>query len=226
MIEHNLTIYSLNVRATDEAQKDLLRIADQKRIDIVAVQEITGNTGVPVVTNTGTALPAHPTHAEARQHSLKTTIKPSIAPKGYVLASQHSEGQRICFYVRKDLALQHWSCKVHNLHMATLSIQTEAGLTHIHNIYNPHKIIHIADFEFLFDLDGEHVFVGDWNLHHMWWGGERGYRHDCPKAREVYRLFKYEHQMVLLTKQGERTWEKSKNSETWSTIDLVFVSKG
>jgi hypothetical protein len=114
MIEHNLTIYSLNVRATDEAQKDLLRIADQKRIDIVAVQEITGNTGVPVVTNTGPALPTHPTHTEARQHSLKTTIKPSIAPKGYVLASQHSEGQRICFYVRKDLALQHWSCKVHN----------------------------------------------------------------------------------------------------------------
>jgi hypothetical protein len=92
--------------------------------------------------------------------------------------------------------------------------------------YNVEKQISIDSLIDLLELEGEHVLVGDWNLHHEWWDGKKAEVKTCLKARELFETFKHEYKIVLLTEKGVKTWQKAPRSHLWSTIDLVFVTSG
>jgi hypothetical protein len=75
-------------------------------------------------------------------------------------------------------------------------------------------------------MEGEHVFLGDWNLYHEWWAGIRPDRTTTQLAHQMYNTFRFDYEMVLLTERGARTWQRGGQSGSWSTLDSVFVSAG
>jgi len=203
MIGHTLGIWSQNVRATANVQREFLRWADVARVNIVAVQDTCDITGNPIIQTPD--LPTEPTYTSVRKVNFQTKVQPQLAFRGYHLASEHGLSQRVCFYVRRDLAIKDWSCIVHNDLLSSLTIQTQNGVTHIHNIYNAGKKINMDLLESLLLQEGEHIFLGDWNLHDKWWGGKQAKNKACAKSRRLHHMFRYEYEMILLTPQESQT---------------------
>ncbi len=86
---------------------------------------------------------------------------------------------RVCFYIIKQFAQAEWYVTNHSLDLYTFHLQIYPDqIIKIHNIYNPapnnsHPRGCIPNLEkaLAAQRDGEHVVVGDLNLHHPAWGG-------------------------------------------------------
>ena len=225
MKEHKIKVWSLNVRGTGAVQTELLRLASLHQIDVVAVQDIASNTGQPDQVTDRSTISFESSATKIRKATSGNTFKPSISCLGYHLAFEHILSNRVCIYVRKDLDIKAWTSTCHDDMIATLTIETAIDTLHIHNVYNVAKRIPVRQLVDLVANKGQHLLLGDLNLHHPWWGGQRAWDKRCGKSTELYEAFKYEQPMVLLTEQGARTWEKSRNLDsTWSTLDLAFAS--
>jgi hypothetical protein len=70
------------------------------------------------------------------------------------------------------------------------------------------------------DRGGEHMIVGDFNLHHPSWGGA-GTRGDA-EAEDLLEIMDA-HDMEIVTEPGVVTWERK---DQQSTIDLTIISNG
>ena len=134
---------------------------------------------------------------------------------------------RACFLVRKTFPLSSWSVEYPAPDIASLTLQIEGRTIHIHNVYSksPNSYTHINQESPIFKLPqllskpGEHVLLGDFNLHHPIWGGPQCFtRHDM--ADELLRVVN-EADLQLLTPPGTITWEARGQS---STVDLIFSS--
>lgn len=66
---------------------------------------------------------------------------------------------------------------------------------------------------------GEHIIVGDMNVHHPLWGGPIT---DIDQEAEDLLIFLDDSKWDLLTEKGKLTWERGGSS---SVIDLTFVSE-
>jgi hypothetical protein len=117
---------------------------------------------------------------------------------------------------------------MHDDVMATFSIITDFDTVHMHCIYNVHaKRIPIESLEELMSKPGQHLMVGDFNLHHTWWGGRRARRKQTKESRALEEVFRYELELQLLTETGARTYEKIPGDPNrWSSIDMAFATKG
>jgi hypothetical protein len=134
---------------------------------------------------------------------------------------------RACFLVNKDLSLSSWSVSHQQPDLSTLTLRLENHTLHIHNAYSrPPGALNITDRESpiyalaqLLNKPGEHLLVGDFNLHHPWWGGARCLtRHRM--ADDLVGIVK-EAGLQLLTPPGTITWEARRSK---STVDLTFAS--
>jgi hypothetical protein len=96
----------------------------------------------------------------------------------------------------------------------------------VHNVYNSGPNINIRGTRTLVKLrnalraEGEHIAVGDFNLHHSLWAGE-DYHHQHAEADELIEIVE-EQSLQLLLPPGTITY-RARSVET--TLDLAFVSQ-
>src|SRR2546430_1757712 len=104
---------------------------------------------------------------------------------------------RACFLVNKALSLSSWSVDYPQPDLATLTLQLEDRVLHIHTVYSESpgalntelRDSPIYSLRQLLDKPGEHLVLGDFNLHHPLWGGVRCLtRHQTPPHRGWCRL--------------------------------------
>ena len=96
---------------------------------------------------------------------------------GFQLAYKNSPHTRVCFYVNNRIATHSWSVQLPTPDLITMIIETKRGPVNVHNVYNPsprsYRSTEAGTLEALrqqLRLEGQHVVVGDFNLHHPWWG--------------------------------------------------------
>lgn len=143
------------------------------------------------------------------------------------LAYLENASTRVCFYINKKIAQAEWYVTNHSPDLCTLHLQIYPDRTiQIHNIYNPaptnshpRGYIPHLETELAAQKDGEHVVVGDLNLHHPAWGGI--YIPVTDRNSEDLLSVIKEYGLQLLLKKGIITYEEVGHQ---STIDLVFAT--
>ncbi len=134
---------------------------------------------------------------------------------------------RVCFYIPKRIAQAEWYVTNHSPDFYTLHLQIYPDRTiQIHNIYNPlptnsHPRGCIPHLEktLATQKDGEHVVVGDLNLHHPAWGGIHIPVTDCNSENLLSVVEEFGLQLLL--KKDTITYKEAGHQ---STIDLVFTT--
>ena len=137
---------------------------------------------------------------------------------------------RVCFYINKTMALVSWSFTHHSADLCFLYLKTlDERTIHIHNIYNPCNSNvedeHSSTIPTLLRAiekhpNGEHISLGDYNLHHPMWGGPDIPHTDQGAIDLMHFMQERNMDQVLprgITTYGERGYK--------STIDLVFATK-
>ena len=147
---------------------------------------------------------------------------------GFDLVYPDREAARTCTYVNKRIDPNHWTATIHGPDLITVSLRTEQGKVNVHNIYLPPPALNraaternIAMLDEALKMEGDHVIVGDFNLHHPIWGGDHQ-RHVHPEAEALLDLLT-RHGMELSTPPGARTWEARGSQQT---LDLSWHSQG
>ena len=134
---------------------------------------------------------------------------------------------RVGFYVSTWLDPNTWTFQDTHPDFCTITLHLTDGPIHIHNLYNP-PLAHKGDTtqatldqipQALHHL-GEHILLGDFNLHHAHWGGT----HITDPHALAAPLISLAQQkgMELATPRGMITRERK---GTKSTLDLTFISE-
>lgn len=200
----NLTILQHNtMKSRDKVMASMLRDPRTWEYDILAIQEPWKN---PFGVSTH-----HP--CKDRFHlAYPTNIDPELGPA------------RACFFVNTRLDRAQWTFKEHTKDLVTLDLRyterNERQRLHIHNIYREAlwgditKSLDLLNHLIDEDPEGQHLVVGDFNLHHSTWGGL-----EVEGDREAKQLLTVmdERQLSLLLPQGSVTW---RSGELQSTINL------
>src|SRR5262245_10954328 len=98
---------------------------------------------------------------------------------GYWPVYPREHRSRACLLVSKTLPISAWSGEHPRPDIATVTLRLEEITVHIHSMYAPspggHRRIErdspIYSIPQLLQKPGEHILVGDFNLHHPRWGG-------------------------------------------------------
>jgi hypothetical protein len=161
-----------------------------------------------------------------RNPFVHTTHNP--IPQHFEVAYHDHRKTRVCFFVNKRIASHHWTVTHHTPDFSTLELrwgESEETIV-IHNVYNPapslepaHSAITTLQGALGQWKDTEQIVVGDFNLHHPYWGGLRVQKPDAV-AEEILQIVE-EHQLALLYEPGTTTF-KARDAET--TIDLSFAT--
>ena len=157
-----------------------------------------------------------------RNPKMATTVKP---PNYHLIYPKHAD-TRVCFYVSKRLDVLKWDAEEHSPDLITLILHLKHQELHIHNCYNqPPKLATSHELGILQGLPavlrkpGEHLLLGDFNLHHPIWGGvvvptQHALADDLIEITQ-------QANMQLILPQGTITWRRN-NSQ--STLDLAFAT--
>lgn len=159
------------------------------------------------------------TYSQALGGRFHILLKPTPSDRG------REEAPRVCFFLNRQINPQSWSIRYHTRDLSTLSIDTDIGRIHVHNIYNPGPITGESTLGALRaaiqSLRGEHVVVGDFNLHHPLWT-RPGYGHVHAEADELIELTA-DLGLQLLLPRGTTTYEKHTiDGLQETTIDLAW----
>ncbi len=144
------------------------------------------------------------------------------------------EATRVCFYIRDDISPESWEVEFPSPDVATLNLRQRYGgvesILHIHNVYNPipdnrNNLAGPSSIPLLTAQIGKHphdshIVVGDFNLHHPYWGGP-GVLNPHPGAEALLECAA-QAQLELCLQAGSVTREQG-NSR--STLDLVFATQ-
>jgi hypothetical protein len=145
---------------------------------------------------------------------------------GFFLAHDKVPG-RVCFYINERLDPNSWTIIYHSPDFCTLSLQAEQQTWQIHNVYSePPGGYRVTNYNTPIPLlqdalgtPGEHLLVGDFNLHHPLWSGIRDPAcHDA--SADLIRAVNGAH-LQLLSPVGQITWARGPSR---STLDLAFGS--
>jgi hypothetical protein len=159
-----------------------------------------------------------------RNDKNRTTHQPATA-EFQLLYPKSSEPNQpgVCFFISKKINPRTWSCQQISTDYQILKVRrAHQGRDwtdlFIHNIYNRPGS---GTFEMLREEltkrpFGEHIVVGDMNVHHPAWGGP-GTRID--REAEDLLLIMDEQGLQLTTEEGMETWSSREQS---SVIDLTF----
>lgn len=152
-----------------------------------------------------------------------TTYCPRAAP--FFLAYPPEKG-RCCFLINKKLDISTWEPSFTSPDLGSLQIQAGGRRIWVHNVYSQPPKSHsdissptpIPMLTNLLEQEGEHIVLGDFNLHHPLWCGIRN-----PTAHKVADQLidiLHSHELNLTLPHGSIT-RRIKGEE--STIDLVFM---
>ena len=150
----------------------------------------------------------------------------SVRPPNYHLIYPLRPDTRVCFYISKALDPDKWKVKEHSPDLLTLTLRLDDRTLNIHNCYNqPPKLATSRELGVLRDLrdalqsSGEHIIVGDFNLHHPLWGGVLlPTQHALADDLIDIAL---EANLELMLPPGTITWRAR---QSMSTLDLVFAT--
>lgn len=177
-----------------------------QNFDVLAIQEPWSNSFVPTSYNPGNSR--------------------------FYLVHQGEENTRVCFYVNKSIDPETWKVEFPSKDLCTLMIRVQMGRSvktiYIHNVYNPSPeslstnegVSTIPALGEALKAHGEHLVVGDFNLHNPYWGGQR-VRRSHAWSRKLIELMERE-SLDLTLPAGTITWERKDQA---STIDLTFASE-
>jgi hypothetical protein len=202
MKELKITQYNMQ-KSSRKVMAPFLTEAAERNCDIIAVQEPWQNTG------------------------MNATYCPSSC--GFWPAYPRQFRTRACFLISKKIPLSSWTVSYPCPDFTTLTLQTENYTVHIHNIYSQppgalNRVIRESPIYTLaqqLNKPGEHMLIGDFNLHHPSWGGARCFTRHSMAIDLLQRT--EEAGLQLLTPSGMITWERGRQS---STIDLTFCTQG
>ncbi len=133
---------------------------------------------------------------------------------------------RVCFFINKRLALFSWLVTIHSIDFSTLELKANDNhIIHIHNVYNPCQtsgnLSRLSKIQKVLQESRrniEHIFLGDFNLHHLLWGGTGVEAEE--NAKKLIMLTEKAHLKQVLP-PGTVTWPRH---ESKNTLDLVFLS--
>ena len=186
----------------------LLEDEEIKKYDVLAIQEPWRNPYVP------------------------TTYNPSTS--GFHLIYNENQNTRVCFYVNKNIDINDWSVEFPSPDMATLMLNVYENdvkkIICISNVYNPsptspssaNSPSTLPEAQRILTEKGknqEHILLGDFNLHHPYWGGTTCLTQD--NMSDYLIDIATEANLQLTLPRGTITWE-ARNST--STIDLIFMT--
>lgn len=133
---------------------------------------------------------------------------------------------RTCFFVSKAIAVESWQTTIHSPDLITLSLTTTTNVIHIHNYYNPpsaHTSTELGTLSILpraLAMQGQHILLGDFNLHHPLWGGITSPTHHTLANHLIETATAANLNLAL--PRGTITRRRG-NSK--STLDLIFTSQ-
>jgi hypothetical protein len=136
------------------------------------------------------------------------------------------EKGRCCFLINKKLDISTWEPSFASPGLGSLQIQARGWRIWIYNVYSQPPISHsdintptpIPMLTNLLEQEGEHIVLGDFNLHHPLWCGIRNPTTHKVADQLLDILHLYRLNLTLLHSSITR---RAKGSE--STIDLVFI---
>ena len=135
--------------------------------------------------------------------------------------------RRSCFLINRRLDPTIWSIEYPCPDLTVFCLQVEDRTVWVYNIYNPPPGSYSTDqpntpLSLLPDLllrDGDHLLLGDFNLHYPMWCGPRN--PTTHKAANCLIDLILSYDLSLASPKGGVTWEARGQS---STIDLTFLS--
>jgi len=209
--QQQLNILQYNVRkAKDTVMATLLRDPRVAEYDVLAIQEPWRN---PFMSTT---------------HHPAKDIFHLCYPDG------DEEGPaRVCFFVNKRLDHCAWQFKQHTRDLCTLKIRTAEMDTPdneliVHNVYNApqNSIGRESTLPWLKaqlekHTPEEQIALGDFNLHHRFWGGPR-VQHEEQEAKDLLEIME-NLDMTSMLEPGTITYEEGDGR---STIDLCWTTLG
>ena len=155
------------MKSRDKVMASLLRDRRITNYDVLAIQEPWRN---PFMNTTHNPIPQH-----------------------FELAYHNHRKTRVCFFINKRIGSSQWSVIHHTPDFSTLELRwgEKNETIAIHNVYNPIPTIEPTNSALPTLQEAmsrwrqvEQVVVGDFNLHHPYWGGLNIQRTD-PEAEEV-----------------------------------------
>jgi ribonuclease HI len=213
MIEQpQLNILQYNVRkAKDTVMATLLRDPRVIEYDVLAIQEPWKN---PFMSTT---------HHPAKD----------IFHLCYPDVDEEKGPARVCFFVNKRLDQSAWQFEQYTRDMCTLKIRTgerdtPASELIIHNVYNAPQntagrgsTIPLLKAQLEKHIPEEQIALGDFNLHHRFWGGSRVQREE-QEAKDLLEIME-NLDMTSMLEPGTITYEEGDGR---STIDLCWTTLG
>ena len=210
--QQQLNILQYNVRkAKDTVMATLLRDPRVAEYDVLAIQEPWKN---PFMSTTH-----HP--AKDIFHLCYPNVDESEGPA------------RVCFFVNKRLDNSAWQFEQHTRDLCTLKIRTGGPDTSdneliIHNVYNApqnttdrESSLPVLKAQLEEHAPREQIALGDFNLHHRFWGGPR-VRHEEQEAKDLLEMME-NLDMTSMLAPGTITYEEGDGT---STIDLCWTTLG
>lgn len=150
---------------------------------------------------------------------------------GFHLVDTKDRDSRVSTYVNKRISVDSWSEVSHSPDSHTITLRVGAAHVNIHNVYSPPPVSHTDNRELstlaalaqALRMEGSHVVVGDFNLHHPLWGGSV-YPHQHTMADTLIETMRSAG-LELALPQGTITREAMRgNIVERTTIDLVWLS--
>ena len=209
LTQNTLTILQYNVRKSkDTVMATLLRDPDIGRYDILAIQEPWKN---PFDTTT--------------HHPAKDQFHLCYPDKDQTLPA------RVCFFINKRLDHSRWHFEEANRDLGSLNLRLgteEEQRIMVHNVYNPTQTatergstLPLLGKALEQSSQHEQIIIGDFNLHHELWGGDRVQRAD-PNAAELITIIE-DHCLTSNLVPGTITYEERDGR---TTIDLCLTTAG
>ncbi|KAF5637881.1 hypothetical protein F52700_4584 [Fusarium sp. NRRL 52700] len=200
----DLSVVQINVKAAPDriqSLKNWIHDCDQ-RIDIVCLQDIPSN--IRAIQFPDHILAFGPNNPELVPATLEEQEK-SKKRKGFQLKNPYLEKEKlhaVAYLIHKSIPIADWDVEFHD----------------------DMKKVEMLDLVQRVTATGQDFLVGDFNLHHPWWGGDNLTTIE-PQAIQLAESLRHA-DMELVTTRGFRTYARGKcfAGEFSSTIDLTFAS--
>ena len=182
---HYLSILQYNFnKSKNTVMADFLRREESMKYGILAIQE--------------------PWAGNPYQHTTHNPVKNVFHLLYPPETGEQELPPRLCMFVNKDIASASWKVTFHSPDLMTLHLEFPGEtqqVINIHNIYNPSpsqgNYSTLPDLSKALEVEGEHIVVGDFNLHHPLWTGE-DYHHQHPEADQLLEILDQSELELLL----------------------------
>ena len=180
-----------------------------REFNILAIQELWENPGIPTLVNPSNSL--------------------------FYLVNQPRIEATVYFYINKRIDANYWEAEFLYGDLASLQLRIRREENNptkgdrevwVHNIYNPSPASYTSEggqstlpaLAAMLEREREHIVIGDFNLHHPDWNSGNRFTQHAASA-ELIRLAN-EHGLLQITQPGVATRETI-NLEL--TLDLIFL---